>query len=181
MTANREHNQVVKDNLGKANILNNQFASVFTVDNDDNEQMPALKTPTCPDIQPIHIETQGIYTLLSELDPHKASGPDGIPTRLLKELAYSVAPVLALIFNASLHQGKLPVDWKTATVVPVFKKGSRTDPVNYRPISLTCVCCKVFEHIISSAISNHANIHNIILYVLSDMVLGNINLVKHSY
>ena len=100
-------------------------------------------SPACPDIQPIHIETQGIYTLLYELDLHKASGPDGIPTRLLKELAYSVATVLALIFNASL-------------------KGSRTDPVNYRPISLTCVCCKVFEHIISSAISNHANIYNII-------------------
>ena len=96
MTANREHNQVVKDNLGKANILNNQFASVFTVDNDDNEQMPALKTPTCPDIQPIHIETQGIYTLLPDLDPHKAFGPDGIPTKLLKELAYSVVPVLPL-------------------------------------------------------------------------------------
>ena len=80
-----EHNhQVVTDNLGRANILNNQFASVFTVDNDDSEQMPALKTPTCPDIQPIHIETQGIYTLLSELDPHKASNPDGIPTRLLR-------------------------------------------------------------------------------------------------
>jgi len=91
-----------------------------------------------------------------------ASGPDGIPTRLLKELAYSIAPILALIFNASLHQGKLPVDWKTATVVPEFKKGSWTDPANCRPISFTCVCCKVFEHIVSSAISNHANIHNII-------------------
>jgi len=56
------------------------------------------------------------------------------------------APVLALIFNASR---KLLLDWKSATVVPIFKKGSRTDPANYRPISLTCVCCKVFEHIIS--------------------------------
>ena len=68
-------------------------------------------------------------------------------------------PVLALIFNASLHQGKLPVDWKTATVIPVFKKGSRID---HRPISLTCVCCKVFEHIVLSAILNHANLHNIL-------------------
>jgi len=141
--------------------------------------MPALKTPTCPDIQPIHIETLGIYTLLSELDPHKASGPDSIQTRLLKELAYSVAPVLALIFNASLHQDKLPVDWKTATVVLVFKKSSRTDPINYRPISLTCVCCKVFEHIISSQYLTMQIF--IISYVLSNMVLGNIDLVKHSY
>ena len=71
--------------------------------------MPALKTPTCPEIQPIHIETQGVCTFLSDLDPHKASGPDGIPARLLKELAYSVATIVALIFNATIHQGKLPV------------------------------------------------------------------------
>jgi len=110
----------------------------------------------------IQIETQGVYALLSELDSHKASGPDDIPARSLKELAYNIAPVLALIFNASLHQRKLPLDWKSATVVPVFKKGTRTDPSNYRPISLTCICCKIFEHIIPSAISKHANLHSII-------------------
>ena len=47
--------------------------------------------------------------------------------------------------------------WKTAYVVPVFKKGSRTDLSNYRPISLTCICCKIFEHIIVSSISQHAS------------------------
>ena len=66
---------------------------------------------TCTDIQPIHIDAKGISALLFELVPHKASGPDGIPTRLIKELAYSLSPVLALIFNASLHHlltGRLP-------------------------------------------------------------------------
>jgi len=53
--------------------------------------MPALKTFTCPDIQPIHVETQGISTILSKLDLHKASGSNGLPTSLLKELAYSIA------------------------------------------------------------------------------------------
>jgi len=56
----------------------------------------------------------------------------------------------------------LLLDWKIATVLPKYKKGSCTDPSNYRPISLTCICCKVFEHIISSAISQHANQYNII-------------------
>ena len=56
----------------------------------------------------------------------------------------------------------IPLDWKSATVVPVFKKGTRTDPSNYKPISLTCICCKIFEHIISSATSKHANLHSII-------------------
>ena len=73
--------------MAKANILNDQFTSVFTVDNDGSEQIPALEVPPCPTIQPIHIEAQGIRTLLSELFSHKACGPDGIPTRFLKELA----------------------------------------------------------------------------------------------
>ena len=70
--------------------------------------------------------------------------------------------MLALIFNASFRQGKLPTDWKIAFVTPVFKKGLRTDPTNYRPISLTCICCKVFEHIVVSAISSHVNLYNVI-------------------
>ena len=140
-----KNQQVVTDNLAKANILNDQFTSVFTVDNNSSNQIPALKEPPSPTIQPIHIEAQGICTLLSELDSHKACGPDGMPTRLLNELAYNVAPVLALIFNASLHQGKLPLDWKSAMVVPVFKKGSCTNPSNYRPTFLTCVCCKFWS------------------------------------
>ena len=96
-----KNQQVVTDNLAKANILNDQFTSVFTVDNDGNDQIPALKVPPCPAIQPIHIEAQGVCT---PLDSHKTCGPDGIPTKLLKELAYNVSQVLALIFNVSLHQ-----------------------------------------------------------------------------
>jgi len=156
-----KNHHVVTNSVAKANILNDQFVSVFTVDNSSSVQLLILPVPSCPDIQPIQIEAQGIYALLSELHSHKASGPDDIPARLLKELAYNIAPVLALTFNASLHQGKLPLDWKSVTVVPVFKKGTRTDPSNYRPISLTCIC-KIFEHIISSAISKHANLHSII-------------------
>ena len=105
------------------------------------------------------------HSYLSLIPQAKACGPDGIPTRLLKELAYNVASVLALIFNASLTKANYRlIDWKSACHggIPVFKKGSRTNPSNYRPISLTCVCCKIFEHIISSAISKHANLHNII-------------------
>ena len=58
-------------------------------------------------MQPLHIEAQGILTLLSELE---TSGRDGIPSQLLKELSTHNTPVVALIFNASLHQGKLPLD-----------------------------------------------------------------------
>ena len=139
--------------------MNDQFQSVFT-DTNSTPTVP-LEGNTFPHIPPINITTGGVLQLLQELDPHKASGPDGIPSKFLKETSVSIAPSLTLIYQASLHQGELPSDWKMAYVTPVYKKGSRTNPSNYRPISLTCICCKLLEHIIYSAISSHANVHNI--------------------
>ena len=91
------------------------------------------------DIPDIQIDTQGVINLLRNLDPYKAPDPDRIPARFLKETCNSIAPALVLVYIASLKQGKLPKDWKRAYVVPIFKKGSRNDPSNYRPISLTCI------------------------------------------
>ena len=63
--------------------------------------------------------------------------------------------------------GKIPADWKKANVSPVFKKGSKSDPANYRLISLTCILCKVMEHIVASKLTQHFNKHNTcILYDL---------------
>ena len=106
--------------------------------------------------------------LLKGLKHHKASGPDNIPTRFLKEAANELAPALGLIFSASLIQGYVPDDWKTADVTPIFKKGDRSTPSNYRPISLTAVCRKVMEHILHSQVMQHLDHHNI----LSDSQYG---------
>ena len=66
------------------------------------------------------------------------------------------------IFEKSLATGQLPKDWTQARVTPLFKKG---DPANYRPISLTCILCKVMEHIVASNVARHLN-ENDILYGL---------------
>ena len=60
------------------------------------------------------------------------------------------------------HQGTLPEVWKQAIVVPVFKKGSRTDSCNFRPILLTCICTKILEHIIYSNVSKHLQSHAVL-------------------
>ena len=104
----------------------------------------------------------GIAKLLQNLETHKATGPDGVPTHLLKITADESALALQLIFQASVAQGCVPPDWKMADVVPVFKKGDRANPANYRPISLTSVCSKVMEHILHSSIMQHLEYHNIL-------------------
>jgi len=67
---------------------------------------------------------------------------------LLNRCAEVVAEPLALIFQKSFNSGQVPTDWKTANVAPIFKKGTRTDPGNYRPVSLISVPCKIMECII---------------------------------
>ena len=57
---------------------------------------------------------------------------------------------------------KIPSDWTKANVSPVFKKGNKNDPANYRPISLTCILYKVMEHIIASKLTQHPNQHNVL-------------------
>ena len=73
----------------------------------------------------------------------------------MKELHTEISPILAIIFNHSLKTGQVPKDWRKANVAPIYKKGSRYAAENYRPVSLTCISCKVMEHIVTSSIMRH--------------------------
>ena len=96
-----------------------------------------------------------VLKLLNNLKIHKAAGPDGLSARVLKECSSEIAPILALIYNETLAQGTVPDDWRQANVAPIFKKGEKYDAANYRPVSLTCICCKTLELIIVSNINKH--------------------------
>ena len=115
-----------------------------------------LISPTMPNI---NITVNGVSKQLSKLNPGKAAGPDNLTSRILKELHSEVAPMLSDIFNSSLREGKVPDDWRNANVSPVYKKGAKTKAENYRPISLTCICCKVMEHVITSNIMAYLDKH----------------------
>lgn len=147
-------------NKDKAEILNDQFTSVFTKDKlDPIPEMEGGKAPSIPDVI---VDANGVCKLLQKLQISKACGPDGIKNILLKELATVIAPVLAFIFQQSLDSGHLPPDWRDANIAPVFKKGDRNMPANYRPVSLTCVCAKTLEHIVVSQIMKHLERHSIL-------------------
>ena len=148
------------DSKTKADILNDQFCNAFT--REDLSNIPNLENSPHPDMEEITVEENGVRKLLRNLNPRKASGPDKIPCRLLKELANELAPALTHLFNQSLRTGEVPSIWKHALVQPIYKKGDRAQAANYRPISLTCVCCKLLEHIVRTGITKHLENNNII-------------------
>jgi hypothetical protein len=104
-----------------------------------------------------NISCKGVHKLLSELNIHKAAGPDSISPRLLREVAYIIAP--AHIYQASLDTGTGPTGRRTASIV--LKKGDKSKSSNYRPVSLTAICSKMLQHIIHSNGMDHLTHHNI--------------------
>ncbi|KAK4810112.1 hypothetical protein QYF61_009507 [Mycteria americana] len=101
------------------------------------------------------IQGEMVSDLLHHLDTHKSMGPDEIHPRVLKELADVLTKPLSIIYQQSWLTGEVPADWRLANVTPIFKKGRKEDPGNYRPVSLTSVPGKLMEQIILSAITRH--------------------------
>lgn len=155
----KTNGQLHSDSQSKADILLEQFKSVFT--KSSSRPLPHLKPPS-PDIQPITISEPGVAKLLHQLKTNKASGPDAIPNIVLKTLADTIAPILTIIYQKSIDTAQLPQDWLTANVSCAFKKGDRHIAANYRPISLTSVPCKILEHIIFRHIMSHLENHQIL-------------------
>ncbi|KFO57589.1 RNA-directed DNA polymerase from mobile element jockey, partial [Corvus brachyrhynchos] len=98
---------------------------------------------------------EAVRDLLRHLDPHKSMGPDGIPPRVMRELADELTKMLSIIYHQSWLTGEVPDDWKLASVTPIHKKGWKEDPENYRPVSPTSVPGKITEQIMLSAVTRH--------------------------
>nr|XP_048674852.1 golgin subfamily B member 1 isoform X3 [Caretta caretta] len=108
------------------------------------------------------VEIEVIRDYLEKLDVHKSMGPDELHPRVLKELAAVIAEPLAIIFENSWRTGEVPDDWKKANVVPIFKKGKKEDPGNYRPVSLTSVPGKIMEQVLKESILKHLHERKVI-------------------
>ena len=137
-----------------AEILNNYFSSVFTEDTtgaDINIEDLNFDNP----VDGITVTKQDIEEKIDKLKPGKAPGPDGISTTLLIKLKYVISIPLQILFQKSIDKGSVPLDWKKAKVIPIFKKGSKGKACNYRPVSLTSVVCKLMESIIRDSITDH--------------------------
>ena len=159
----KKKGNLVTDSKSKANILVDQFQSVFCKTKGiANESKLKYAKNSIPSIETLKITDKGVLKLLLELNVSKAMGPDQIPNIVLRKCAHELVPAIAKMFQASVDSGSLPSDWRNANISPVFKKGDRHLAENYRPVSLTTVLCKLLEHIICGHLLKHLEKHSIL-------------------
>ena len=103
-----------------------------------------------------------ILSALAKLSNKVSRTPDGIPALFLKRIGPCILDALWYLFNLSLKSSELPHQWKEAVVIPIHKKGCSDQPTNYRPISLTCAMCRVFESILPEKMLVHLHHHNLL-------------------
>ena len=160
----KQNGDLICDATRKAEILLNQFKSVFTPKTELGDSLPGCRKQTSR-LPPLVITSDGVANLLNEINTSKASGPDNLPNMYLKMCAQQLAPALALIFTKSLTSGQLPEDWRNANVVPIFKKGNVHLAENYRPVSLTSVISKLLEHIVCKHLLDHLDRNNVLTHL----------------
>ena len=141
-----------------ADELASCFQHMFTKEDEDGIQQEEEDPDSGWSDNCITFSTDSVLKKLQQLPKDKAPGPDGLHPMLLSNCAVAIAEPLALIFQSSFATGLVPSDWKVADIVPIFKKGDRNDPTNYRPVSLTSVPCKVMESLIKDSLKEFLEI-----------------------
>ena len=156
-----ENGVFTKSEAEKAELLNDFFSSVFTKENLD----------TLPEVTDKEVLSELDNIVISEseeLDASKAMGPDNINPFLIKNMAEVFVKPLTLIFQKSVSSDIVPSAWKEARITPIFKKGNKTEPSNYRPVSPTSIVCKTIEKLVRKSILSHLTEN----YLLSDKQYG---------
>ena len=151
----KEDGKLTTNDLEKSEVLNDFFGSVFTVE--DKSDIPVFipNKPINSFVNTVNITVEDMSNALNSLKMNKSPGPDGLHPRVLKELSKEIAYPLKYIFDLTIKTGKFPDKWKVAEVRPIFKKGNKTQPGNYRPVSLTSIVCKVFEGFVRNVLMRH--------------------------
>jgi hypothetical protein len=150
---NGEDNKTSTDKE-KAEVLAIFFSSVFT--NEPDGEIPNIEPITIEhDCLEIFFQEKEVMKLLQDLNVNKSPCPDGLHPKMLKELSEALVKPLTIIYNTSLSLGTVPDSWKEGNITALFKKGDKSNPGNYRPVSLSSVICKLMEILVRVIIVNH--------------------------
>ena len=155
-----EYGRLIDSDEGITSIMVKYFSSVHTATS--NDEMPEMNPMYEREISNLEIKREDIQSRLEKLKVNKSCGPDNMNPYVLQKTASAVSVPLEKIFKQSLSTGICPSDWRSANVTPIHKKGDRTEPSNYRPVSLTSQVCKVLESIVRKHILEHLVTNNIL-------------------
>ena len=143
----------------KACLFSEQFSSVFIK---DNGILPHFQPNCNSNLCTFTCSVNDVIKIVKSLKNDSSSGLDNFTPFFLKNILAYIANPLNKLFNVSLDEGKIPEDWKKASIIPIFKKGDRQNVKNYRPVSLTSTICKILERIIREQLMKYLLDNNII-------------------
>ena len=163
-----DDDEIVEDDKEVAIMLNEHFCSVFNREIKIENNCSEIKCSVKSDIKEgtildsILISNEDVEKAIAEFKVNKSPGIDNITSTYALKIKDIVVKPLRLLFNKSIDTNEIPDDWKKSNICPIFKKGSRSLPENYRPISLTTFFGKVMEKIIKKFIENYLESNDLI-------------------
>ena len=153
-----DNGNLVFSDIDKANTFNAAFQSFFTMDN--NTQCHIL--PPRVHMPDFEITSEDILKACNKMKRKLTRTPEGIPSFFIANTIGPLLLPLTVLFNIFLSNNVVPVQWKQAFVIPVFKKGDRSKVGNYRPISLTSSIARLFESVILDKLIAYTQQNNLI-------------------
>ena len=155
---------IISDSRAIADLLNNYFSSVFTVE--DLSFIPNASSKfdfnNSEILSEILIDEKLVEEKLGKLNTSKSQGADELNPKLLSELRNVLCKPLTSLFNTSVQTGVIPQDWRDASVAPLHKKGSKNKSENYRPVSLTSIISKLLKSIVKDSFVKHFDKYSLI-------------------
>ena len=149
---------IITDTKKMADLLQEQFSSVFSDPDSPDVKDPSFPTPVIEhpqEIEDFEISEEIILSAIKEINADSAPGPDGVPPILLKNCAKELCSPLRIIWEESFERGNVPMFYKETLITPLYKKGDRARAVNYRPVALTSHVIKVYERILRSVMVDY--------------------------
>lgn len=146
--------KIISNDSEKAEVFSEYFSKLYTVESDTNFVALSIVLPQTV-MPPIIFYESQVADKLHKLKLNKSPGPDMLHPRVLYEIKNELVSPLTFLFNKSLNSAVLPEEWKSSLVSVLHKKGKKDSIENYRPISLTCICCKIMESIVRDYVMDY--------------------------